>query len=267
MSTYVFSDVHGHRATLERVLERVSPGSEDTVFCLGDMIDRGPDPVGVMRVTRTLPNVCVLKGNHEDLMLDALDHESDVVSQANWAINGGMATLSGLRGLEDDETRELVDWVRGLPLLAHTEVAGRRFILVHAGIRPGGQLPADGTWNNDAVDGLLAAQTPEDLLWIRDEFWSVPTGLLDERGEGPIVVAGHTPTPYLAAMTDELDRSARNDDGVAQMVRVGACDATGGVADRWDIDSGAAGGAGFGQVTVVRLDDGEEFSEPIRDGE
>ena len=30
---------------------------------------------------------------------------------------------------------------------------------------------------------------------------------------------------------------------IAQMVRVGACDATGGVADRWDIDSGAAGGA------------------------
>ena len=114
---------------------------------------------------------------------------------------------------------------------------------------------------------MLAVQSADDLLWIRDEFWSVPTGLLDERGEGPIVVAGHTPTPYLVSMTNEFDRPVRNSDGIAQMVRVGACDATGGVADRWDIDSGAAGGAGFGQVTMIRLDDGEEFAEPIRDGE
>lgn len=267
MSTYVFSDVHGHRATLERVLERVSPGADDVVFCLGDMIDRGPDPIGVMRVTRSLPNVRVLKGNHEDLMLDALDHKDDVVSQANWAINGGMATLSGLEGASDDEAIELIGWVRNLPLSAHVEVAGRHYIMAHAGIRPGGQLPADGTWNDSTIDALLGEQTPDDLLWIRDEFWSVPTGLLDERGEGPIVVAGHTPTPYLVSMTNEFDRPVRNGDGIAQMVRVGACDATGGVADRWDIDSGAAGGAGFGQVTMMRLDDGEEFAEPIRDGE
>lgn len=267
MSTYVFSDVHGHRATLERVLERVSPGADDVVFCLGDMIDRGPDPVGVMRVTRSLPNVRVLKGNHEDLMLDGLDHKDDAVSQANWAINGGMSTLTGLEGASDDEASELIDWVRSLPLSAHVEAAGRYYILAHAGIRPGGPLPADGVWSDSALDALLGEQTPDDLLWIRDEFWSVSTGLLNERGEGPIVVAGHTPTPYLASMTDEIDRPVRNDDDIAQMVRLGACDATGGVADRWDIDSGAAGGAGFGQVTMVRLDDGEEFAEPVRDGE
>lgn len=267
MSTYVFSDVHGHRATLDRALERVSPGAGDAVFCLGDMIDRGPDPVGVMRLTRSLPNVCVLKGNHEDLMLDALDHRDDVVAQANWAINGGMATLSGLQEAPEDEASELVGWVRGLPLSAHVEVAGRHYVMAHAGIRPGGSPPADGAWSAAALDALLSVQTPDDLLWIRDEFWSVPTGLLDERGEGPIVVAGHTPTPYLASMTDELDRPVRNESGIAQMVRVGARDATGGVADRWDIDSGAAGGAGFGQVTIVRLDDGEEFAEPVRDGE
>ena len=40
MSTYVFSDVHGHRATLERVLDRLSPSVDDCFFCLGDMVDR-----------------------------------------------------------------------------------------------------------------------------------------------------------------------------------------------------------------------------------
>ena len=58
-----------------------------------------------------------------------------------------------------------------------------------------------------------------------------------------------------------MDRPAIGEDGRARMVRVGA------ERDRWDIDSGAAGGAGFGQVLVLRLDDGEEFYEPVREGE
>ena len=47
MATYAFSDVHGHRVPLERLLERVSPADDDTLFMLGDMVDRGPDPAGV----------------------------------------------------------------------------------------------------------------------------------------------------------------------------------------------------------------------------
>jgi serine/threonine protein phosphatase 1 len=39
------------------------------------------------------------------------------------------------------------------------------------------------------------------------------------------------------------------------------------VADRWDIDCGAAGGAGFGKLLMLRIDDEVEFYEPIREGE
>jgi serine/threonine protein phosphatase 1 len=51
------------------------------------------------------------------------------------------------------------------------------------------------------------------------------------------------------------------------MVKVGASAQTGGVADRWDIDCGAAGGAGFGNLLMLRLDDGQETYEPVREGE
>ncbi len=47
------------------------------------------------------------------------------------------------------------------------------------------------------------------------------------------------------------------------MLKIGADESTGGVADRWDIDAGAAGGAGFGRVGIMRLDDGAEFYEDI----
>ncbi len=265
MSTYVFSDVHGHRAPLERALDRISPSEDDRFFCLGDMIDRGPDSVGVIRCVRSLPNVTVLMGNHEDLMLACLDHADDGMAAVNWGINGGAMTSKGLAKLSSDESDEIVDWIRNLPLWGYVQVGGRYYLLVHAGLRPG-VAPVPPMWNDLAVETFLAKQDPEDLVWIREEFWGRPTGLVDSRGEGPIVIAGHTPTPYLDSMTDAMDRPSRKD-GLARMVRVGAQASTGRVADRWDIDAGAAGGFGFGQVLVLRLEDGAEFYEPVREGE
>jgi serine/threonine protein phosphatase 1 len=230
------------------------------------MIDRGPDPVRVMRIVRAIPQATVLMGNHEDLMLNFFAHPDDHISVANWAINGGKMTLNGLEAMDSDEAVELVDWAGTLPRWSYVQVDGRYYLLCHAGLRPSPHA-SRGVWSDASVEALLEAQDPDDLVWIREEFWGVSTGLVGEDGLGPIVIAGHTPTPYLNVMTDLVDRPTRNEEGIAQMVRVGACDATGGVADRWDIDCGAAGGAGYGQITVLRLDDGEEFCESIREGE
>lgn len=266
MSTYVFSDVHGHAATLRRVLDRIAPSEQDRFFCLGDMIDRGPEPIEVLRIVRDLPNACVLMGNHEDLMLACLENLDDQINAYNWAMNGGQVTSEALAALDDDVADELVSWVASLPRWAVTQVEGQLYVLTHAGILSSA-VPARESWDERALRDLLAEQAPDDLLWIREEFWGAPTGLVNEKGEGPIVIAGHTPTPYLDRMADVVDRPSRDENGLAQMVRVGACESTGGVADRWDIDCGAAGGAGFGQVMVLRLDDQQEFCEPILEGE
>lgn len=257
MATYVFSDVHGHRAPLERVLDRISPAEDDRFFCLGDMIDRGPDPIGVLRTVRALPNVRVLMGNHEDLMISCLDHPRDPLATMNWGINGGAATSDGLANMDLDEVNELVDWVRGLPRWEQAVVGERRYLLVHAGVRL--TLPTPDTWDDKSAAGYLGAQDGEDLSWIREEFWGAPRGLSGEDGSGPIVIAGHTPTPYLEHMASSCDRAPVGEDGRARMVRVGG--------DRWDIDCCAAGGHGVGQVLVLRLEDEEEFYEPVGEGE
>lgn len=268
MATYVFSDVHGHFGTLDRLLERVSPSSDDRIFMLGDMIDRGPDPIAVVRCCRELPNTTVLMGNHEDLMLSYYAEWGDPTTAFNWEINGAGPTMAGLRALPVEERIELARWIFTLPLYAQTEVAGRRYLLVHAGIDPRRIDHVDGqAWDEAAVDRMVQNQYRDDLMWIREDFWGAPTGLLNERGEGPIVIAGHTPTRYLDTMADRPDRSSGDEDGLCRMVRVGACEATGGVADRWDIDCGCAGGHGFGKLLMLRLDDGEEIYEPVREGE
>ena len=175
---------------------------------------------------------------------------------------------SGLRSLPREERVELARWLFTLPLYAKTEVGGRKYLLVHAGIDPT-RVEADGieVWDEQALDDVVGNQYRDDLMWIRDDFWGAPTGLVNDRGEGPIVIAGHTPTKYLDYMADYPDRISTDSKGLCRMVRVGACERTGGVADRWDIDCGCAGGAGFGQLLMLRLDDGEEIYEPVREGE
>ena len=271
MATYVFSDVHGHFGALDRLLERVSPTSDDRIFMLGDMIDRGPDPISVVRFCHDLPNCTVLMGNHEDLMLSYYADPDDPSAAINWEINGAYPTQDGFRALPVEERVELARWLFTLPLYAQAEVAGRHYLLVHAGIDPSrldlSSIDDVGSIDEETLDGLLGNQYRDDLMWIRDDFWGYPTGLVNDRGEGIITIAGHTPTPYLSFMADRPDRSPTNEKGLGRMVRVGACEATGGVADRWDIDCGCAGGAGYGQLLMLRLDDQEEFYEPVREGE
>ncbi len=276
MATYVFSDVHGHNKPLERLLEKVQPSSEDEVWVLGDMVDRGPDPIGVIRTCRAIPNVHILMGNHEDMLLEFFHHPHKPLVTFQWELNGGYTTKEGLGRLTEHELVDLIDWMENLQLSAHIEVGGRPYLLVHAGIRPL-NFSSRSRWSDVTMDALLRYQHPEDLLWIRDEFWCVPTGFIDEQGRGPIVIAGHTPVPYVEDLLGAYevgvvsDRLARNEEGACQVMHLGACEATGGVADRWAIDCGAAGGAGWGRIGLIRLADEEheyqEYYEPILEGE
>ena len=273
MATYVFSDVHGHNQTLVRLLERVQPSSDDEVWVLGDMVDRGPDPVGAIRTCQEIPNVHILMGNHEDMMLDFFYNPHNPSISFQWELNGGHTTKKGLAKLSEGQLIDVVDWTANLPLGAHVNVGGRKYLLVHAGLRPL-NFSARSRWTDATMDALLRYQFREDVLWIRDEFWGVPTGFIDERGVGPVVIAGHTPVPYVEdvfghnRVLEVSDRYARNVDHECQIMRLGACEATGGIADRWAIDCGAAGGAEFkGRIGMVRLDDGMEFYESIREGE
>ena len=114
---------------------------------------------------------------------------------------------------------------------------------------------------------MLATQQRDDLLWIRAEFWGVPTTLVDANGHGPIVVAGHTPSPLLSVLAPNEDVACVNEEGKGTVVELGASAATGGVPDRIDVDCAAASGAGPGRVGVLRLDDLETWFADVREGE
>jgi serine/threonine protein phosphatase 1 len=183
--------VHGRLDLLKLLLARLDRHSASLpetdnmhVILLGDLVDRGPDSADVLRYVRELSKrsdrVITLLGNHEELMLKALNEEPGMLRA--WSRSGGAETLRSfgfdppVRGSDEREyiarvreaiPREWLSWLAMLPL----SVTSGNYFFCHAGIRPGTPL---------------RRQTRTDLLWIRDDF-------LDDPSEhGAIIVHGHS---------------------------------------------------------------------------
>jgi serine/threonine protein phosphatase 1 len=278
VAIYITSDAHGHVRALDRALELASPATDDTVYVLGDMIDRGPDPIGVINLALSLPNAHVLMGNHERMMLDACKPDASEYDRLVWEQNGGWMTSKALEKLPESLRFDLFDWVRDLDLYDAVGVGERNYLLAHAGIdcdalrlklADAGFFGENG-YGDVPVSSLrdaLAGQSEEWLLWARAEFWGMPTGLVGADGCGPVVIAGHTPTPLLFRYAQNA--CGRGVDEVPRgiVTEVGPTYDTFGVPDRIDIDCGAASGSPVGRVGVLRLDDRAVFYGDVLDGE
>lgn len=176
---YSIGDVHGCFTQLQHAydfIQKTDPNGE--IVMLGDYVDRGPASMQVVEFLRTeMKDAIALKGNHEDMMVKAVDGEDNMNI---WLMNGGFETLQsyGIISIAaaqyDEAVQAHVKWMRGLPLYHETE----NHIFVHAGLLP---------------NHRLATQYEEHLLWIRNPF------LLADKSnfpDGKHIVHGHTPSRY-----------------------------------------------------------------------
>ncbi|HUH67014.1 MAG TPA: metallophosphoesterase family protein [Syntrophales bacterium] len=172
---FAIGDIHGCKSHLERLISELDIDADrDILVFMGDYVDRGPDPKGVIDfiidLKTNIKNVVCLSGNHEEMFLNyCLDRRDEELYMAN----GGMRTLESY-GFAREGTGELIlpennrEFFSGLRTYYETD----EYIFVHAGLRPG--IPLD-------------RQEREDLIWIRFEF--INSG--DDFGK--TVVYGHTP--------------------------------------------------------------------------
>lgn len=123
MSVYLIGDVQGCHAALQRLLHTIdfSP-SRDTIYLLGDLVNRGPDSLGVLRQLRHWSgSAYALLGNH-DIHLLAVHagilplHDSDTVQDV----------------LKAPDVAELMDWLRERPFAFYEH----GWLMVHAGVLP-----------------------------------------------------------------------------------------------------------------------------------
>jgi serine/threonine protein phosphatase 1 len=176
--TYVIGDIHGCYREFKQLLDLCgehAEGMPSRLITLGDYVDRGPDSFGVVRLIRhrlageypVFKSIINLKGNHEDMMVQAV-LGGELSDKRTWVSsnNGGDATVESYPNkkiLLDD-----AKWLAALPTFCEDDLR----YYVHAGIRPG---------------IALKEQTDADKLWIRDLF------LIHKASHEKYVVHGHTP--------------------------------------------------------------------------
>ena len=134
---YVLSDIHGNERRFRSILRQIRLGKEDTLYILGDVIDRHPGGIRILRQIMAAENMKMLLGNHEYMMLRAVgcpydDNWDDGRALAHWYRNGGKVTHDHLKRIRKTVRREIVDYLRALPLSVDLEVNGAIYKLVHA---------------------------------------------------------------------------------------------------------------------------------------
>lgn len=228
-NVYVLSDIHGQSRAFFEMLEKIRFSSEDKLFIIGDVVDRGPDGIQLLEYIREQPNMELLMGNHEDMFLRTMDDEESWYE--TWLFNGGGVTLASLMSFPKEEQEQCIEFVRKLPLYRMITVEGKRYLLVHAGI--------------DAALGdseeKLSEMDRDTLLWTRREFFNAVLSC------PYTVIFGHTPTGALLYYAGTLTEEAREQAAAFHITK-------------WDhriaIDCGAAYGENLG---CLRLNDQEEF--------
>jgi len=173
MSLYGIGDIHGCSKTLEKLLDRIAPDSDDHLVFIGDYVDRGPDSRAVINRLIQLQKECkctFLRGNHEEMMLNFLDFRDSEL----WHINGGDATLASyLSGDRDYDIPDAhVDFIRETALYWDEP----DFFFVHAGLKPHMTITENLThYSSDVFLWERAHLAAQELAWEK------------------AVVCGHTP--------------------------------------------------------------------------
>ena len=84
---YVLSDIHGNAKNFDAILQQICLQPEDTLYILGDVIDRHPDGIRILRKIMSMTNAKMLLGNHEYMMLEALKAPKNEIEDSPWERN------------------------------------------------------------------------------------------------------------------------------------------------------------------------------------
>lgn len=192
MATYAIGDVQGCLASLRRLIDllRFDPGS-DRLWFVGDLVNRGPDSLGVLRLIKHLgQSARVVLGNHDLFLLAVAEGFTELRTKD---------TIHDVLAAPDRD--ELLAWLRQQPL-HHCE---GEYLMIHAGLLP--------QWTvTDTVDFAQAVET----VLAEPDYRTVLHRLF------------HGPIPEWSPSLTGMDRLASI---VRVLTRLRTCTATGAMSD------------------------------------
>lgn len=189
MSTYVISDIHGQYDMFMELLGKIKLKETDTLYVLGDVLDRGPHPIQTLRKLMEMPNAVCMVGNHElmalecliflmkeitNMSIDELD-EKMLDNLVTWQYNGSKTTIDEFGKLDLQTKQDVIDFIEDLLLYEELTVNGKDYLLVHAGL------------GNFSPEKDIEDYSLHDLIWVRADY---DVHYFDDT----YVISGHTPT-------------------------------------------------------------------------
>ena len=202
--TYVMSDIHGYYEKYRSMLEAIEFAEDDTLYVLGDVLDRGPDGFKILLDMAARPNVIGLLGNHELLAAAALPSllrtmrqgeeqplsKTEQEQMQKWIQNGGKPSILQLLRLSGEEMEIVCAYLRSLSAYEEVTVERRKFVLVHAGLE------------HFSITRPLEKYDLEDFLFCRPDL---DTTYFPDK----TLVFGHTPTRLLHRQIGEPEQPDR----------------------------------------------------------
>lgn len=190
--TYVMSDIHGNLRRFRSILRQINPKSEDTLYILGDVIDRHPHGIKILREIMAMPNAKMLLGNHEYMMLRAIGEPYDGPQDIQdcdprdllrvWYRNGGDVTHHFWKHTRLAVRAEILDYLKALPLNMDIVVGGKTYKLVHAASLD--------RYEEYVPEGKSRETRTHFAVWNRDAS-------LDNARLDGYLIFGHTPTCHI----------------------------------------------------------------------
>lgn len=186
---YVISDIHGCYEEYLKALEAVDFCSKDVLFVLGDVVDRGPQPIRILQDMMYRDNVYPIMGNHEYAMMSvvtklgveitdetiaALSGE-DLEGARLWLNDGGMSTLREFLALSPEGREDILDYLSEFSLYEEIEAGGKDFVLVHAGLD---NFSQERDLDSYDISEMIFHAPDYDKVYFKDRF----------------LVTGHRPT-------------------------------------------------------------------------
>jgi serine/threonine protein phosphatase 1 len=185
---FPIGDIHGCHDMMRRLYDKivlkiksgVDPENGGTIVFLGDYIDRNNGSNKVLDFLMSLEDVSgdnpikhiILRGNHEEMMINARRNPDDIPGRLMWLNNGGEVTMDDFggdfSGFLDGNLDNYVEWMENLPVIVQTN----DYVFVHAGVNQ--RIPLD-------------KQPDENCLWDQVRVPDIYKNL------DKVIIHGHMP--------------------------------------------------------------------------
>lgn len=195
---YVVSDLHGQCRLFEKLLKKINFSSNDTMYILGDVIDRGPQSVELLMFIMNSPNIFYCIGNHELMMYLYEKGENDIWTNP---ANGGIETQNQFQKLSKEQANNIKDYIfNNTYLQIETSVNEKQFLLSHSSF-----VKNKGTIKN----WLNYHEDKSKYHWLHRTVWNSPWRFWEYEdkqtyNDGRIHIIGHVPVQSVRYDEDYL---------------------------------------------------------------